>query len=300
MSLLSLVLLLVRTASAGELEDGAGKAAKLAAAAKPSYVVDKALGAWYRKVVGPEGDDYEGLVTWGILPRPEFDPAREHATSPGEETHKSGPLDRPDIYLGLHAAGAEVDAGLIWDHVYDRAGKDTGKFAYRVYWRTSKGGWNNPGTTAANNIYLNPGDGFVMTMLVLPDGQAQLSVSGTGKGAASEAYTFDVPGLRDAAGKLKPLSFKRIHSIDQFRLVDGKRTGNENHPALPTKTRLTGGRWSGASLIAAGGKRRSPLAGSLATVHRGADAASHYAAIFPGASVGERGEEEMAVLPPRP
>ena len=170
----------------------------------------------------------------------------------------------------------------------------------RSSWRTSKGGWENPGKSASDNLYLNPGDGFILTMLVLPDGKARLSVSGTGKGAASEDYTFDVPGLRDASGKLKPLSFKRIHSIDQFRLVDGKRMGNENHPALPTRTRLTGGSWSGASLIAAGGKERRPLAGSLATVHRGADAASRYAAIFPAAAVGEHGEEEMAILPPRP
>lgn len=299
MSLFALILLSVLPASAGDWEDGAAKAAKLAASAKPAYVADKALGAWYRKVVGPEGADYEGLVTWGILPRPEFDPSREHDVAPGEEAHKSGPLDRPDIYLGLHAEGAEVDAGLIWDHIYDRGGKDTGKSAYRVYWRTSKGGWNNPKTTAANNIYLNPGDGFVMTMLVLPDGKAQLSVSRTGKDAVSEAYTFDVPGLREASGALKPLSFKRVHSLDQFRLVDGMRAGNENHPALATRTRLSGGRWSGASLIAVGGKRR-PFSGSLATIHRGADAASRYAAIFPAAGVGEQGEEEMAIMPPRP
>lgn len=295
MSLACLLLLAIIPASAGELEDAAAKLAKLAAAARPRFVVDNARGAWFRKVAGPEGGGFEALEASGILPEPVFDPAREHKAAKGEEAYKSGPLDRPDVYLGLHADGAEVDAGLIWDHVYDADKRDTGEFAYRVYWRTSKGGWNNPAVGAADNLYLHPGDSFGLTLRAHADGRATLSV--TAPGGAAE-YSFPVPGLLKTDGSLKPLSFKRVHSIDQFRIADGLRSGNEGHAALPTRTELRDGRWEGARLVKADGSRAA-LTGPLATVVRGVDAASRYGAVFPGTEVGEGGAEEMRILPPR-
>lgn len=289
MSLACLILLAAFPAAAGELETAFGSAA---------VTVEKARGAWFRKVVGPEGGAFNGIEGWGVLPRPDFDPAREHRAAPGEEAYKSGPLDRPDVYLGLHAEGAEVDAGLIWDHVYDARGRDTGEFAYRVYWRTSSGGWENPEVGAKDNIYLRPGDRFALTLRALPDGTARLSVRRAGPRGAAAGYSFPVPGLAAGDGTLKPLSFKRVHSIDQFRLEAGRRRGNEGRAAIATSTRLSGGRWEGAHLLTADGSRRA-LSGSLATVARGVDAAGRYGAVFPGAGVGEGGAEEMRILPPR-
>lgn len=287
MSLTGLVLLAVLPASAGDWETP-----------NASALVEKARGAWFRKVVSPEGAQFEGLEAWGVLPSPSFDPAREHAAAPGEEPYKSGPLDRPDVYLGLHADGAEVDAGLIWDHVYDASGRDTGEFAYRPYWRTSKGGWSNPDKGASDNIYLRPGDRFALTLRALPDGSARLSVRRAGDDGASAGWQFAVPGLLGADGALKPLSFKRIHSIDQFRLENGLRRGNEGRPALPTRTTLHNGRWEGAHLLKSDGTRAA-FSGSLATPARGQDAASRYGKIFPAAGIGKSGSEEMRILPPR-
>lgn len=289
MPLACLLLLAVIPVAAGELEN---------ASASASVIVEKARGAWFRKVVSPAGAAFEGLEAWGVLPAPSFDPAREHRAAPGEAAYTSGPLDRPDVYLGLSADGAEVDAGLIWDHVYDERGRDTGEFAYRVYWRTSKGGWSNPAVGASENIYLRPGDRFALTLRAFSDGTARLAVRRAGEDGASAAYRFPVPGLLDRHGALKPLSFKRVHSIDQFRLEHGRRRGNEGRAALATRTTLSGGRWEGAHLLRADGSRAA-LAGGLAVVARGIDAAGRYGSVFPVAGVGEGGAEEMRILPPR-
>ncbi len=289
MSLACLILLAAFPASAGELENAFGSA---------SVTVERSRGAWFRKVVGPQSAEFDGIEGWGVLPQPVFDPEREHQAAPGEEAYKTGPLDRPDVYLGLHADGAEVDAGLIWDHVYDHAGRDTGEFAYRVYWRTSKGGWNNPTVGVADNIYLRPGDRFALTLRAGGDGTARLSVRRAGKNGVSAGYSFPVPGLLAGDGSLKPVSFKRIHSIDQFRLEGGLRRGNEGRAAIPTRTRLSAGRWEGVHLLKADGSRRA-LSGGLATVARGVDAANRYRAVFPVAGVGEGGAEEMRIRPPR-
>jgi hypothetical protein len=287
MTFACLMLLAVTPAPAGDLDYTPAAA-----------IVEKARGAWFRKVVSPEGAAFEGIEAWGVLPEPDFDPAREHLAAPGEEAYKTGPLDRPDVYVGLHADGAEVDAGLIWDRVYGADGRDTGEFAYRVYWRTSKGGWRNPAVGAADNLYLRPGDRFALTLRARPDGTARLSVRRAGDDGAAAGYMFPVPGLLAENGALKPLSFKRVHSIDQFRVEGGLRRGNEGRAALPTRTTLRDGRWEGARLLKADGSRAA-FSGSLATVARGADASGRYGAVFPAAGVGRGGAEDMRILPPR-
>ena len=268
--------------------------------AQSLFSIDPAArGAWFRKVESAAGVSARGIEAWGVLPKPSFDPAREHEAAPGEEPYKSGPLDRPDVYVGLGADGAEVDAGLIWDHVYGADGRDTGKWAYRVYWRTSGGGWENPEPGADDDLTFKPGERFALTLTASADGTARLAVRRAGARAASRAYSFAVPGLVSANGGLKPASFKRVHSIDQFRLENGRRRGNEGRPALATAATLSGGRWEGAHLLLEDGERRA-LAGSAATVVRGPDAAGIYASVFPSAGVGEGGGEEMSVYPPRP
>lgn len=300
---LLLALLATLTAAAptraGELEDASTRLAARAKASRPRVTIEPTRGAWFRKVVGPEGVEVDGLEAWGVLPKPSFDPARAHAAVAGEAAYISGPLDRPDIYLGLHADGAELDAGLIWDHVYDGAKKDTGEMAYRVYWRTKGGGWKNPEVGAADNVYLRPGDRFALTLRANADGTARLAVRRAGKRGASVAFVIPVPGLLGADGKLKPRAFRRVHSIDQFRLDGGLRAGNEGHAAIPTATTLKDGRWEGAHLLMADGTRRA-FSGDLATPAYGADAAERYGSVFPAAGVGEGGAEEIVVLPPKP
>lgn len=297
-----LLLLSATPAPAQDVGSALSAAVQLAAAAartKSDYKIETARGAWFRKVVSPEGGEFIGVEGWGVLPEPVFDPAREHRAARGEAAYLSGPLDRPDVYLGLHADGAEVDAGLIWDHVYDGAGRDTGAFAYRVYWRTKNGGWRNPAVGAADNIYLLPGERFALTLRARADGTARLSVRRAGRRAASAGYSFAVPGLLAADGSVKPLSFKRVHSIDQFRLADGRRKGNEGRDALPTRAVLHGGRWEGVHLLAKDGGRRA-FSGGLAAPSRGVDALENYAEIFPSAGVSEGGAEEMRIIPPLP
>ena len=301
MSLACLILLAAFPATAGEWDAADSTAlglARTAAASRPDFRIEGTRGAWFRKVVSPEDAAFDGIEGWGVLPKPVFDPAREHQAASGEPAFMTGPLDRPDIYLGLHADGAEVDAGLTWDHVYDSAGRDTGEFAYRVYWRTSKGGWRNPEAGAADNLYLRPGDRFALTLRANPDGTARLAVRRAGRHGTSAGYAFAVPGLLREDGSMKPVSFKRVHSIDQFRIEGGRRRGNENHAALATRARLGGGRWEGVHLLRGDDVRRQ-FSGAAAIVSRGVDSLDRYREIFPKAGVGEGGAEEMLILPPR-
>lgn len=287
------------SASADDLTDAAAKAAesaRKAQAARPQVVSDPhAKGAWFRKVVGPAGG-YDGIEAWGVLPKPSFDHERDHRLAPGEPDYMSGPLDRPDIYVGLSGPGVEVDAGLTWDHVHGPDGP-TGKMAYRVYWRTKGGGWKNPVAGAPNDLYLRPGDRFALTLRANLDGTVRLAVRRAGKRGAAEAYEFPVPGLVEG-GKLKPVAFKRVHALDQFYEDGGRRKGNEGRDAARTKTTLTGGAWEGTHLL--NGEERTALSGALVTVVRGPDGADAYGTIFPSAGVGPGGSEEIAVLPPKP
>lgn len=82
-------------------------------------------GAFYRKVTSSPDRRVAGIRGVGILPQVEFDPARQFVAREGRDYYTTGPLDRPSVYFGGHADGFEVDAGLCWDRVYDRAGQAT-------------------------------------------------------------------------------------------------------------------------------------------------------------------------------
>jgi hypothetical protein len=297
-------LLLIAAAAASAQTLDSSFAAELAAAraARPAVFVDEhARGSWFRKIASPDDATvFDGITGWGVLPRPTFDAERMHEPAAGEGAFTAGPLDNPGIYLGAHAAGREVDAGLKWDHRYDAQGRDTGAFAWRVFWRVASPSgnvWANPVPGSPQDVYLLPGDRFAMRLTVRPDGTARLDVRGAGAGAAGMAQVFALDGFWDGAKPL-PRSFKRVDAIDQFTTdAEGRRVGLEGRPALPTRATLDGGRWEGVHLL---GPARAPLAGGLAVEWRGPDAAARYGRIFPSAVIDGSGGEEMIVTPPQP
>ncbi len=301
----ALLLLLAAGVSAQSSLDAAvadGSAAARAAAARPAVVVDKgSTGSWYRKIASVESTGFDAVTARGVLPQPTFDPARMHTPVAGEASWTDGPLDSPGVYLGAHAEGREIDAGLKWDHRFDESGKDTGWFAWRVFWRTASPAgnvWRNPVPGSAQDLYLDPGDRFTMTVTVNPDGTARLEVRGEGKGAPSMSVVFPIDGFWNGTERA-PRSFKRVHSIDQFRAAPGEpRAGNENATVIPTAATLSGGRWDSVELTA--GKRRAPLTGGLAVEFRGADEEAGYAAVFPTGAPDAKGGEEIRILPPHP
>ncbi|MCK6547915.1 hypothetical protein L6R52_18835 [Myxococcota bacterium] len=84
-----------------------------------------ARGAYFRKVVSGVSTANRAIRVEGTLPTPSFDPARQYLSPSGADHFKTGPLDRPSVYLGGRGSGHELDAGLTWDRVYDAAGRAT-------------------------------------------------------------------------------------------------------------------------------------------------------------------------------
>jgi hypothetical protein len=74
---------------------------------------------------------------------------------------------------------------------------------------------------------------------------------------------------------------KRINAIDQFRLVDGLRKGNEGLEVevIPTKARALGSKWENVSILKRGGQVLPFTAPSCIHV-RGVDTALDYDKIF--------------------
>lgn len=297
--LAALLLTPALAAAAQGLDDAFARArdAVRAASSRPAVVVDRrATGSWYRKLVSPPTRAHDGILAWGVLPAPSFDPARWHEPAPGEPAWTRGPLDSPSVYVGLSAPGVEIDAGLKWDHVHDAAGRDDGTYAWRVFWRVdSRDGnvWRNPAPGAPDDVYLRPGEPFSLRLEVRADGTVVLNAHGAG-GVPSSTVEFPVAGLGRGARRA-PLRFKRVHAVDQFvEGPDGRRRG-DLRDAVPTRATLAGGRWTGVLLL---GGPRAPLTGALAADARGADEAAAYAAVFPSAFPDRRGGEAIVVRPP--
>lgn len=286
-----LVLLLAAAARAEPLASGFQQLrAGLGARPRPiaSLIDARARGAWFRKVQGPYDREAYGIRAEGVLPAFTPDPERLF-DRPGD--WRSGPLDRASVYVGLGSDRTEVDAGLVWSAVLDGRGRPTGEFAYRIFWRAAPEGWGHPAKGSADDLYFRPGEGFIMTLRAREDGTARLDIKRRRDGRLF-TKVFAVSGLSS-----RPRAFKRVHSIDQFRVEAGERVGNERHPAAPTAAYLDGGRWTRAQLLTPRG--RLPLTGARATEVRGIDAATRYQAVFATAgSLEPDGGEPMLVVPP--
>jgi hypothetical protein len=285
------VVLLAAAASAQQLpQDFESVRAGLArpTAALRTVVDRKASGAWFRKVESVEGVGH-GLRAEGVLPDFRADPRRDFV-APGD--WRSGPLDRASVYIGLGSRAAEVDAGLGWSPVLGADGRRTGAYAYRIFWRAAPHGWGQPEKGTPDDLYFEPGERFVMTVTAREDGTARLDILRPRDGR-SFTKVFPVARMR-----LAELSFKRIHSIDQFRVVGKARDGNEGHPAAPTAARLEGGRWDAVAVLTREGPR--PLAVDLAVEVRSPDTDARYRALFAAGAPSADGGEPMLVVPPAP
>jgi len=109
-------------------------------------VDDRAQGAYFHKIVAPARPDAHGIRVEGQLPEVILDPRRFAvggvvAGDPVAATRRvleggsldtamgrlndwrTGPLDKPSVYLGGRAGGQEADVGLSMDRVYDPAGR---------------------------------------------------------------------------------------------------------------------------------------------------------------------------------
>lgn len=269
---------------------------------RPAVVEDaRALGAWFRKVTSVESTGDDAITAEGVLPQFHADASRMHSPAAGEGAYTEGALDSPGVYLGAHADRREIDAGLKWDHRYDSTGRDTGAWAWRLFWRTAAPGanvWRNPKPGSAQDIYFEPGQRFAMTLAVRKDGTARLDARGAGDGAPAATAVFPIDGFWDATGKPLPRTFKRVHSIDQFGVgADGKRAGLEGRPAVPTRAFVEGGRWESVGLL---GAKPGPLTGARAVEVRGPDSSAKYRAIYPSSDPDAAGGEDIVIVPPRP
>ncbi len=254
--------------------------------------VSSAHGAYFRKVSSGASAELQTIHAVGVLPRVVIDTARWFSTQDPALFHQNGPLDRPSLYLGGRGGGTEVDAGLTWDRVYHTDGRPTWTddlesgsdggdlsrrfvetangdvesvlgahrpegltgliedFAFRPYWRAA-GVWANPPVGSAQNVYFYPEQGFRMQVRTAGPDQLELTINddeGLGKHFST---TFAAPGWNRGGAQ----SFKRVHAIDQFTVIDGARIGLESADldVLPTATRVEMARWTEVRVLGAQG-----------------------------------------------
>ncbi|MCX5794225.1 MAG: hypothetical protein NTY77_01855 [Elusimicrobia bacterium] len=290
--------------------------------AAPMRVDAHVRGAYFRKVESAGSARYTGIRAQVVLPSVGFDPTRSFTPAPGQPAYWEGPLDRPSVYVGAHTSAKEVDAGLTWDRVYDEQGRPTftdlpsgsdgrdpkhrfivaelngrrirPNFAFRPYWRTTLNHgnqWHNP--PADDPYYFYPGESLVMALRVRDDGTMRLDIRTAGGAGRHFTAVFQQDGF--AAGQSR--SFKRVASIDQFRIVDGARRGNEGMDVQPTRTTVRGAAWSQVSLLTA--RNASKMSGSACQEVAGADTAKDYAGIF-SITPDPDGGETLDIIPPQP
>jgi hypothetical protein len=255
--------------------------------------MSNARGAYFRKVASDARTTNIGIRGEGKLPEVSFDPARQYVSNAGVDHYMTGPLDRPSVYLGGRAANCEVDAGLTWDRVYDREGRATPNFAFRPFWRTSSG-WHQPKRGAADNVYLNPGERFVMSVRVVGKKRLRLEIRSLDRDLHF-AKTFVQPGF----GVGKAQAFKRVNAIDQFWVdASGERHGRENQDVLPTRTRAVGAAWSEVTLLDVRKDRSTPFSGGRFSEVFGRDTHALRSQIFGISNRNDRGGETVDIVPP--
>lgn len=215
-----------------------------------------ASGAWFYKSESVSSQSWVGIRAEGRLPRISIDPSRQFTSA---RDYRAGPLDRPSVYLGGTVGGAEVDAGLSWDRVYSSDGQPVvpEKFLFRPFWRTSpKWGapteWNNPDIRSEKNIYFEPGEAIRMSIeVVSPAGLSPLQVALSICSQDAAAPRCFKTRFAHAGRPSKPSTFKRVNSIDQFR-IDGKtgnRIGCEGESVVATQTTALDATWSSVTLL---------------------------------------------------
>lgn len=255
------------------------------------------VGAYFRKVSSRADVAHGGIVGAGRLPWVDLDPDRGFTTSDPNRAYQIGPMDRPSVYMGGHAGGAEVDAGLTWDRVHASDGRSTwtddpsacdhADAAHRFVVNAdgsvaSVGGtprpegltglvpnfafrafwraaqWHNPDPASSTNAYFYPGEPIRMAIHTVGVDAVALYIHPDPTDGREIAVRFTVPGF----GRGAPQSFKRVTSIDQFASVEGRRVGLEtlHSEVLPTRSAVVGATWTEVTMLGVDHQPRCALA----------------------------------------
>ncbi|MCX5786583.1 MAG: hypothetical protein NTX59_12955 [Elusimicrobia bacterium] len=179
-------------------------------------------------------------------------------------------------------------------------------FAFRPFWRTTNSGgtaWNSPPYNSPKNKYFYPGEKIDMALELKAKNTFILSVKAPGREFKSE---FRQDGF-DPVSKQYSASFKRVNSIDQFRMLNAKRAGNEGRRVIRTEAKALGASWESVRLIlpantsggsAYGGRGKEvPMTGRYCSEIRGGDTAPNYKNIFRISGQNERGGESLDIVP---
>ena len=179
-------------------------------------------------------------------------------------------------------------------------------FAFRPFWRDTNRDtpadqrWHNPPVKAEPgakpeeaNQYFYPGEHFTMTIQAQGPGRVRMDIRLEG---GKEHQHFTTQFRQEGWGPGKEASFKRVNSVDQFTVRDGKRVGAEKFGVDPTRTTATGGSWEAVSLLRDNGKPK-PMTGPDFTTVKGVDTATHYAEIFGISGSTDQGGERIDIHP---
>jgi hypothetical protein len=179
-------------------------------------------------------------------------------------------------------------------------------FAFRPFWRDTNSDtpadkrWHNPPTKAEpgskpeeHNQYFYPGEHFTMTIQAQAPGQVRMDIRLEG---GKEHQHFTSQFRQEGWGPGAEASFKRVNSVDQFTVRDGKRVGSEKFGVEPTRTTATGGSWEELSILRNNGAPQ-PMTGPHFTTIKGLDTAAHYAEIFGISGSTDRGGERIDIHP---
>jgi hypothetical protein len=236
--------------------------------------------------------EFEAGLTWDRVydraGRPVFTDLAS-GTDGNDEAHRFVAADADGETVMVNALGrrAAEGAALVPD------------FAFRPF-RRGAAGWGNPEVGSPDNVYLYPGEAFTMTLQISAAGAVRLDIraesggQGTGGGGGWRHHTWkgSEPGLREGG----TLLVKRVNAIGQFRVVDGRRSGNEGHAVIPTAALAVGACWRRSASLAAR-DRRVPLAGRNAVAVAGADTAPVYASVFRLSGLEADGGECIDIVP---
>ncbi len=193
------------------------------------------IGSYYYKFKGEASEKNKNVVLSVSIPRVDIDTTRWHKATGEEGFDKTGPMDRPSIYVGGNASGTEFEGGLSWDRVYDKEGKPTEEFAYRIFLRApgvSPMGWINPKVGSKDNVYFRQGEKIKLSMERRGPGTMVLVVRGESGDPVEMPFS-----LSDTSSP----SYKYVIAIDQFveNEITGLREGNEGRRAKPTRTTIS-------------------------------------------------------------
>jgi hypothetical protein len=173
-------------------------------------------------------------------------------------------------------------------------------FAFRPFWRDTNSDtpkeqrWHNAKVGTPENMYFYPGERF--TMSVKESGPERIRMDIRLEDAKHPQH-FTTHFRQEGFGAGQAASFKRVNSVDQFVIKDGKRIGAETTGQVEaTRTTALGASWDQVSLLRADGQHQ-PMMGPDFSVVKGADTAKRYGTIFRISGSNEQGGERIDIHP---